>query len=599
MKHRANFFGVSGWAMTYAVRRWGALVAVILAMLVKTGLDVLKPWPMVFLVDHVLQARAMPSWVERLAQTLPGPATPEYLIGWSIAAIMLLFLLSWAVGLALTYTGISLGQRMVYDLAADLFARLQQLSLRFHARKSVGDNIRRVTADCTCVSTIVKDALLPIASAIVTLVAMFLVMWRINQTLTLLAVAVVPFMILVFRAYAQRMLDLSYRQQEIEGGIYSTVEQTFSALAIVQAFGREDWNDRRFKQSTGSALAATLDLTNVQLRFKVLMGFATALGTAGILWLGARQAMLGEVTVGVILLFLSYLGALYAPIESVMYTSSTIQGAAGSARRVWEILDMETEVRDKPGAVALGRAKGHVAIENVTFGYDVDRPVLRGVSLQIAPGKTVALVGPTGAGKTTVAALIPRFFDPWEGRVIVDDHDARDVQLKSLRQNVALVLQEPFLFPLTIAENIAYGQSNATMGQIEAAARAAGAHDFIMRLPRGYQTVVGERGATLSGGERQRLSIARALLKNAPILILDEPTSALDAETEAALLATLRELSAGRTTLVIAHRLSTVRHADEIVVLDEGRIVERGAHEQLLAARGHYARLYDMQTGAK
>ena len=367
---------------------------------------------------------------------------------------------------------------------------------------------------------------------------------------------------------------------------------------MVQAFGREDWNDRYFKRCTGEALAATLSLTNVQLRFKVLIGLSTALGTAGILWIGARQAMAGDITVGAILLFLSYLGALYTPIESAMYTSSTIQGAAGSVQRVWEIEDIEPDVRDKPGAPALARVRGHITIENVTVGYELNRPVLRGLSLDIPPGKTVALVGPTGAGKTTVAGLVPRFFDPWEGRVLVDGHDVRDVQLRSLRRNVGLVLQELFLFPLSIAENIAYGQPEATMAEIEAAAKAAGADEFVRRLPRGYHTVIGERGTTLSGGERQRLSIARALLKNAPILILDEPTSALDAETEAALLATLRQLSTGRTTLIIAHRLSTVRHADNIVVLDEGRIVETGTHDQLLAARGQYARLYHMQTSA-
>lgn len=599
MKRHANIFGVSIWALGYAIRHWGALLAVIVTMLARTGLDVLKPWPMVFLVDHVLQGRLMPQWVQQFVANLPGPATTDYLIGWSVAATVVLFLLSWAVSLAMTYTGISLGQRMVYHLAAELFARLQKLSLRFHARRAVGDNIRRVTADCASVATIVKDGLLPVASALVSLVAMFMIMWSVNPTLTLLAVAIVPYMIFVFRAYAQPMLEKSYRQQEVEGGIYTTVEQTFSALAIVQAFGREDWNDRYFKRCTGDALAATLDLTNVQLRFKVLMGLATAVGTAGILWIGARQAMAGEVTVGTILLFLSYLGALYTPIESVMYTSSTIQGAAGSAQRVWEIMDTEPDVRDKPGAVALGRARGHVTIENATFGYEVNRPVIRGVSLDITPGKTIALVGPTGAGKTTVAGLLPRFFDPWEGRVLVDGRDVRDAQLKSLRQNVALVLQESFLFPVTIAENIAYGQPSATVAKIEAAAKAAGAHEFITRLPRGYQTVLGERGVSVSGGERQRLSIARALLKDAPILILDEPTSALDAETEAALLAALHQLAVGRTTLIIAHRLSTVRHADQIVVLNEGQIVETGTHDQLIAARGQYARLYEMQTARK
>ena len=598
MKRRATITAVCFWAMRYAGRRWGALFGVGATMFARAGLDVLKPWPMVFLVDHILQGHMMPAWAQEMVQRLPGPATTDYLIGWSVAATVVLFLLSWAISLLMTYTGISLGQRMVYDLAADLFARLQKLSLRFHARRSVGDTIRRVTADCASVATIVKDGMLPVLSAFVTLIAMFTVMWRVNPTLTLLAVAVVPYMILVFRAYAKPMLDESYRQQEFEGRIYTTVEETFSALAVVQAFGREDWNDRYFKRCTGEALTATLSLTNVQLRFKVLIGLATALGTAGILWIGARQAMAGEVTVGAILLFLSYLGALYTPIESVMYTSSTIQGAAGSVQRVWEIEDIEPDVRDKPGAPALSRLRGQITIENVTVGYELNRPVIRGLSLDIAPGTTVALVGPTGAGKTTVAGLVPRFFDPWEGRVLIDGHDVRDVQLRSLRRNVGLVLQELFLFPLSVAENIAYGQPEATMAEIEAAAKAAGADDFVRRLPRGYHTVIGERGTTLSGGERQRLSIARALLKNAPILILDEPTSALDTETEAALLVTLRQLSAGRTTLIIAHRLSTVRHADAIVVLNEGCIVETGTHDQLLAAGGQYARLYNMQTSA-
>jgi ATP-binding cassette subfamily B protein/subfamily B ATP-binding cassette protein MsbA len=303
----------------------------------------------------------------------------------------------------------------------------------------------------------------------------------------------------------------------------------------------------------------------------------------------------GQFSIGAILLFLSYLGSLYAPLEAVMYSTSTIQGAAGSAQRVREVLDARREVTDRPNAAALPAARGQVVLEGVTFGYEAGRPALRDVSLEVRPGETIALVGATGAGKSTLVSLLPRFVDPWQGRVLVDGRDVREVTLKSLRSQIGIVLQEPFLFPLTIGENIAYGRPHATLAEIEAAARAAKAHEFIARLPEGYETVIGERGATLSVGQRQRLSIARALLKNAPILILDEPTSALDAETEQAMLDALQHLTRDRTTFIIAHRLSTVRRAHRIVVLHEGRIVETGTHDQLLAARGAFARFHSLQ----
>lgn len=594
---RNSVFELCLWAFGYAFRRWLPLLAVIGSMLLKVGLDVLKPWPMIFLVDYVLGKKIMPPTVANFIEALPGSSSAGNLIAWSVLATVLIFLTSWAVGLAHAYANISLGQRMIYDLAADLFARLQQLSLRFHSSRSVGDNIRRVTADCSSVSTIVKDALLPILASVVSIVAMFSILWQIDKTLTLLALAVVPYMGLILGLYARPMLDRSYEQQEIEGRVYEVAEQTFSAIPVVQAFAREDWNRARFAQAASATLAATISLTNLQVRFKVLMGLSTAVGTAIILWVGARHALADQTSIGSILLFLSYLGALYDPLASVMYTSATIQGAAGSAKRVREVLESEREVVDKPGAQALVTARGDVRFEGVTFGYEPDKPVLRVVSLQVKPGETIALVGPTGAGKSTLVSLIPRFFDPWAGRVLVDGKDVREVRLKTLRQNIGLVLQEPFLFPLTIAENIAYGCPNATFQQIEAAALAANAHEFIQRFPQGYKTVVGERGATLSGGERQRISIARALLKNAPILILDEPTSALDPEAERLFLEALDRLRQGRSTFIIAHRLSTVRHADRIVVLEGGRIVETGTHQELVAGTGLYSKLYQLQYG--
>ena len=583
------------WVMSYALRRWLALVTVILALLCKVALDVLKPWPMLFLVDYVLQTKVMPAWAARVVESIPGPHTPNALIGWSVGATIVLFLLGWAVSLAQTCAGISLGQRMVYDLAADVFARLQQLSLRFHSRRSVGDNIRRVTADCACVATILRDALLPAASSCVSLVVMFVILWRLSPALTLLALAVVPWMAWVFHRYARPMMEGSYRQQEIEGRIYEVVEQTFSAMPAVQAFRREKLNEERFARATGDTLAAALSLTRLQLNFKILIGLATAVGTTAILWLGAKLALDGQFTIGAILLFLSYLGSLYAPLEAVMYSTSTVQGAAGSAQRVREVLTAARDVENKPGAIALPAARGQVIFENVTFGYEHDCAVLRDITLETKAGETIALVGVTGAGKSTLVSLIPRFFDPWQGRVFIDSHDLRDVTLASLREQVGIVLQEPFLFPLSIAENIAYGRPHSAMADIEAAARAARAHDFIARLPDGYRTVIGERGATLSVGQRQRLSIARALLKNSRILILDEPTSALDAETEQALLDALEHLTRDRTTFIIAHRLSTIRRAHRIVVLEAGRIVETGTYAGLLAANGIFARFHTLQ----
>ncbi len=586
------------WAMGYALRRSASLAVVVGSLLVRVGLDVLKPWPMVFLIDYVLRGKEMPPALARLAEWLPGDAVPLNLAGWSIAVTVLIFLLSWAVGLAAAYSNIDLGQRMTYDLAGDLFAKLQQLSLDFHVRKSVGDSIRRVTADCACASIIVKDALLPIFSSVVSLLAMFYILWRIDRTLAVLSLAVVPLMTWVLGRYAGPMMERSYEQQEAEGKIYEVVEQTFSAIPAVQAFGREELNDQWLARTMRASLAATLSLTSVQVRFKILMGLATALGTAGILWFGAQHALAGRLDAGPIILFLSYLGSLYAPLESIMYTGSTIQGAAGSGRRVWEILRTETKVADRPGAMPLSAARGHVRLENVTFGYEAGRPVLRNISMDVPAGQTLALVGATGAGKSTLASLVPRFFDPWEGRVLMDGHDLRDIQLKTLRRKVALVLQEPFLFPISVGENIAYGRPQASRKQIEDAARAANAHEFILRLPDGYDTIIGERGATLSGGERQRLSIARALLKDAPVLILDEPTSALDLETEKALLEALERLKSGRTTFIIAHRLSTIRGADHILVLQGGRIAESGTHQDLLRQGGLYANFYHLQYEA-
>ena len=585
------------WLSGYALRRWPALIAVLGTMVARSIVEVLRPWPMLVLVDHILYGRPMPPVVARVVDWFPVLHTRDSLLRWTILSTIILFLLTWILTVIGAYANVLFSQRMVYDLAADLFSHLQRLSLGFHSRRHVGDTIRRVTTDCTCVSAIVKDAILPLISSLLTLVIMFVIMWRMDWHLTLLAMGVVPLMTLVLKLYARPMLDRSYRQQEIEGGIYDVVQQTLSAIPLVQTFSREAEGDRQLRKTTDQALDATLATTSLQLQFKVLIGLCTALGTAAILWVGARQALSGGITVGGILVFLSYLASLYGPLESVLYAPSNVQFAAGSARRVLEVLETRHEVREKPGAITVGRSRGEITFDNIVFGYEPNRPVLQGITLQVSPGQTIAIVGGTGAGKSSLAALVARFFDPWTGRVLLDGHDIKDVTLASLRAQVSLVLQDPFLFPLSISENIAYGVPQATPTQIQAAAEAADAHDLIMRLPNQYDTIIGERGATLSGGERQRLSIARALLRDAPILILDEPTSALDATTEASVLQAMRHLMQGRTTLMIAHRLSSVRDADRIIVLEHGNIIEDGTHADLLNRGGRYAALWQAMEG--
>ncbi len=586
------------WLTPYVRRRWVELSGVLVAMLLKIGLDVVQPWPMKVLVDHALGSKPMPPRLAAVAAMLPGALTREGLVFWSIAATIVVFVLGWAIGLLSSYTNVGFGQRMVYDLAADLFGHLQRLSLRFHSRKSIGDSIRRVTTDCGCVATIVRDAILPIFMSVFSLIAMFAIMIRLDLTLSLLAIAIIPAMALVLKRYIGPMFDRSYELQEAEGQIYDVVEQTLSAIPVVQAFGREEREDQRFRAATATIVDRAIDSTKVDLKFNTFLGIATAVGTAGVLYLGARHVLDGQLTVGTVLVFLSYLSAFYGPLEAIMYTPSTTQGALGSALRVFEILETRQEVTDRPNGRAIRDVEGDIRFDRVTFGYEAQRPVLHDVSFGVAPGQQVAIVGPTGAGKSTLVSLVPRFFDPSDGRVTLDGNDLRDITLKSLRERVAIVLQEPFLFPLTIADNIAYGRPHASRPDIEAAASAANAHAFIERLPRGYDTVIGELGATLSGGERQRLSIARALLKDAPILILDEPTSALDAATEATLLDALERLMRGRTTFIIAHRLSTIRKADKIVTLQDGRVAETGTHDELLKLGGVYARFHELQFGS-
>ena len=567
--------------------------------LLSSALGLLQPWPMKLIVDYILYRLPMPAALTWSSQILPGGESPGGLLAWLVVAGLAVFALHSVADVVLTRAWVRVGQGMVYRLAGDLFAHIQRRSLLFHSRNAVGDSLSRITGDSWCVYKVIDSLLFGPGCAFLTAVGMVVLMAHMDLGLTILAVAVVPAMTGTAFLFGGRIRALARARREAESRVESQVQRALSGIQVVQAFAQEEREWRRFRDFTGAALQALRRTTLLSGAYGLVSGLVVTLGTGAVVFFGARHVQAGQLSVGGLLVFLAYLASLQDQLKAFTGIHATLQETWAGVDRVMEMLDAEPEVCDRPGAGPLPPARGHVRLENVTFGYEPERPVLRDVALEVLPGQRVAIVGATGAGKTTLVSLIARFFDPWEGRVLVDGHDVRDVRLRSLREQVGLVLQEPFLFPLTIAENIAYGRPGASRQEIEAAARAANLHGFVERLPQGYETVVGERGATLSGGERQRLSIARALLKDAPILILDEPTSALDAETERLLLGALQRLTAGRTTFIIAHRLSTVRNAERIVVLQEGAIVETGTHAELLAQRGVFARLHQLQTAGR
>ena len=578
-------------ALAYYRPFLGQTIAAVLLTLVSILLGLVRPWPFAYIVKNVLP--------------LAGQSAPHLAVlgweldGWSLGSVVMLMcglmvtfhIVSGLLGL---YTGIlflRVGLQALLRLRTELYACLHSLPLKFHDARRSADSSFRVAYDSQSIQAFYSKAVFIFQSCF-SIVSTFLLMWKLDAKLTYLSLAVVPFMVVVMRRYALRIRVESTTIAERESAVLTVAQEGLSSVKMVQAFGREEFEVAQFHTSASQSLEASLRLNFVSMKSALIISTLIAVSTAAMYYLGSRHVLAGTLALGDLFWISALLMMLYQPLEALTQVAWALEGAAAGAQRCFEVMDRVDDVPDAPDAKAIDACKGEIVLEGVSFGYTNDRPILSGVNLRIEPGETVAFVGGTGAGKSTLMSLVPRFYEPIAGRVLLDGVDIRGITKRSLRNQMSIVLQDTLLFSTTIRENIAYGRPDATEEEIIEAAKRAQAHEFIMAQPDGYRSQVGERGGHLSVGQRQRLGIARAFLKNAPVLLLDEPTSALDPTTEAAIMETIEELMRGRTTLIITHRIATIHRLGTIVVLGSGRIVEVGKGPDLVARGGVYAGLY-------
>ncbi len=571
-------------------RRKGLLLALVI-LLLETGASLAQPWPFALTIDYVLTDN------KQLPAFLPGFLSDRALLLAGIAfLIVAIFAATRSIAAFRRYLLSKLGQETVFDMRDALYAKVHALGLDYHGKKRTGDTITRVTSDVKEVRSLLVDSVVEVLSSVLVLFGMLVVIVWLNWQLTLLALVTVPFLFLAVRRYRQALIERMRVVRTREGAIASVMQEAITGIRAVKIFGREDDEMERFRKESRESLKASVDSSAIEAKFSTVLGVVGGLGTALVVYFGARQVLAGVLSLGDLTVFVAYLALFLSPLWALSRQVNQIGKSLVSGERIIELLKAEPTVKDSPDARPAPRFYGRVTFEDVHFAYEEEAgDVLRGMDFDVEAGSRVALVGVSGAGKTTVTSLIARLYDPQSGRVLVDGKNVRDFTLKSLRDSVTFVPQEPMLFRATVAENISYGRPGATGQEIEYAAELAGADGFIRELPEGYDTLLSERGESLSGGQRQRISIARAMLRDTPILILDEPQAGLDAEVAGAVEESWRALTEGSTTFAIAHELRLVRNVDQILVIEDGRIAESGTHEDLISSGGFYARLYALQ----